>query len=488
MLASGDYDVVVVGGGNTALLSALSAQETGAKVLVLEKAPKAQRGGNGCFTLGSYRATHKGIEEIRKLIPDLTEEEAAMDIPPYTIDDFYNEMMRVTDGMIDPELLGIITEESNKIIQWLGGSLGVKWELSLNSFRRIGGRLVFQKGRNAFQCKGGGYALSELLYGLIEQRGIDLLYDTMAIGLLVDRGRVYGVGIQKGEEVQNVKSKAVILACGGFEANAMWRAAYLGKGWDMVKVRGTKYNTGDGLRMALDIGAQPYGNWSGCHATLINDDPQPSDKENFDRSMSHMSYNYGLLINLDGKRFVDEGEDMALRTYAKYGQHILAQPGHIAFEVFDSKCEELLDLFYAARNRILANSIEELAEKLGINQEALSETITQFNGSTEGLPFNATIRDGLHTVGILPPKSNWAQKLVPPFFAFPAICGITFTWGGLKITKNAQVVNTAGHVIRGLYTAGEMVGGIYYNNYSGGTGQLTGAIFGRIAGANAASE
>jgi len=482
------YDIVVVGGGNTALLSALSAQETGAEVLVLEKAPKAQRGGNGCFTLGTYRATHKGIEEIRELIPDLTVEEVAMDIPPYTVDELYNEMMQVSDGMIAPELLEVITEESNKIIKWLAENLGVKWALSENSFRRIGGRLVYIKGRNVFQCKGAGYGLSEALYSLAEQRGIEVLYDTMATGLLVDsRGRVCSVNIRSGEELQNVKCKAVILACGGFEANAMWRAAFLGKDWDIVKVRGTKYNTGDGLKMALDIGAQPFGNWSGCHAAPINDDPHPSDKEKFNRSMSHMSYNYGLMVNLDGKRFVDEGADLAFLTYAKYGQHILAQPGRITFEVFDAKCEELLDIFYAERNRIDANSIEELAERLGINQEALSDTVTQFNRSTEG-SFDPSILDGLHTVGISPVKSNWAQKLDnPPFFAIPAICGITFTWGGLKINRQAQVLNTADEVIPGLYTAGEMVGGIFYNNYSGGTGQLTGAIFGRIAGANAAS-
>ena len=481
------YDVVVVGGGNTALLSAISAQQAGANVLVLEKAPKTQRGGNGCFTLGAYRATHRGIEEVRELIPDLTEEEAAMDIPPYTVDDFYSEMMQVSQGMTDPELLPTIAEQSNKIIWWLK-DLEVKWELSPNSFRRIHGRLIFQKGRNPFQCKGGGYALSEYLYPLAEQKEIELRYETMATGLLVDsRGKICGVSIRRGEELQDVKSKAVILACGGFEANAMWRAAYLGDGWDLVKVRGTRYNTGDGLKMALDNGALPAGHWGGCHATLINDDPLPSDRENFDRSMSHMSYNYGLFVNLDGKRFLDEAADLALRTYAKYGQYIRLQPDRIAFEIFDAKCNELLDIYYANRNRVEANSIEELADKLGIEPEGLSDTVTEFNSSIEG-SFDPAVRDGMHTVGISPAKSNWAQKLdTSPLFAFPAICGITFTYGGLKINKQAQVLNTAGAVIPGLYAAGEIVGGVYYTNYSGGTGQLTGAIFGRIAGANAGS-
>ncbi len=338
-----------------------------------------------------------------------------------------------------------------------------------------------------FRRRGGGAGLSETLYSLIEQRGIDLLYDTQATGLLVARGRVHGVRIrQKGNETQDIKSKAVILACGGFESNPAMRAMYLGKNWDMCKVRGTKYNMGDGISMALDAGACPRGNWSGCHAVMIDADAvQPAEREQTDIT-ARMSHNYGILVNLNGERFLDEGADIASLTYAKYGQHVLAQPERIAFQVFDAKCESLLETRYATGACITAGSIEELEDSLGIELGRLSKTIAEFNDSVEG-SFDPSVKDGMHTRGIYPPKSNWAQKLdTPPFLVYPVTCGTTFTYGGIQINRNAQVLTGNEEPIAGLYAAGEIVGGLFYNNYSGGTGQLTGVVFGRIAGTQAA--
>ncbi|HXF65363.1 MAG TPA: FAD-binding protein, partial [Burkholderiales bacterium] len=277
------------------------------------------------------------------------------------------------------------------------------------------------------------------------------------------------------------------------EANPEWRTRYLGPGWELAKVRGTRFNVGDGLRMALEIGACPYGNWSGCHAVgWDRNAPEFGDLTVGDQFEKH-SYIFGILVNAEGKRFVDEGADFHSFTYAKYGAEVLRQPGQFAWQVFDAKVKHLLRPEYGGRKvtRVVAATLEELAQKLeGVNPEGFLKTVREFNAAVRvEVPFNHAVRDGRGTTGISPPKSNWANPLdTPPFEAYQVTCGITFTFGGLRINhRNGQVYDLNLVPIPGLYAAGEMVGGLFYFNYPAGTGLVSGAVFGRIAGAGAAA-
>jgi tricarballylate dehydrogenase len=258
-------------------------------------------------------------------------------------------------------------------------------------------------------------------------------------------------------------------------------------------VRGSRFNQGDGLRMALDIGAASYGNWSGCHATGWDlNAPEFGDVSVGDQFQKH-SYIFGILVNANGKRFVDEGLDFHSFTYAKYGGEVLKQPGQFAWQVFDSKVTKLLRSEYRIRmmTKVSANSLEELAGKLeGVDPKAFLETVRAYNAAVmKDVPFDHTVKDGKGTVGIDPPKSNWAQAIdTPPFDAYATTCGITFTFGGLRIEPSSgQVVDVTLTPIPGLFCAGEMVGGLFYFNYPSGTGLVSGALFGRVAGAGAAA-
>jgi tricarballylate dehydrogenase len=482
------YDVVVVGAGNGALLAALSAHEAGAKVVVLEVAPRALRGGNSYFTGGGFRTVISGLEEVRQLVPDLSEAEVqSMDIPAYTSDQFYSTWVRLSEGLADPELVETVVTQSNPTVHWMK-QLGVRWEPYLLHVVRVGGRLKWMPENMILGTKNGGAGLSDTLFDLIEQKGMDLAYETKATKLLVDsRGRVCGVTAKDNEGFRHIRSKAVILACGGFEANREMRAKYLGTKWETARIRGTRYNMGDGIKMALEIGAKPEGQWSKCHATPIDvDAPYIADRAMGDTT-NRLSYHLGILVNMNGKRFVDEGEDYQQLTYAKFGEAALDQPHGIAFQLFNAEEESLLEDRYATGVCTRANTIQDLAEKLDIDVSALTRTIDEYNAAVQAGPFNPTIKDGKNTVGIHPPKSNWAKKLdSPPFLGYAVTGGITFTYGGIKINSNAQVIDTEDRVIPGLYAAGELVGGLFYHNYPGGTCLMAGAVFGRLAGACAA--
>ncbi|HEX4209287.1 MAG TPA: FAD-dependent tricarballylate dehydrogenase TcuA, partial [Candidatus Binataceae bacterium] len=282
-----------------------------------------------------------------------------------------------------------------------------------------------------------------------------------------------------------------VLASGGFEANAEWRARYLGSGWDLAKVRGTRFNTGDGIRMALEIGAMPYGNWSGCHAVgWDRNAPEFGDLAVGDGFQKH-SYPFGIMVNAGGRRFVDEGADFRNYTYAKYGRVILEQPNQFAWQVFDHKVAHLLRGEYRIKQatKVTAQTLAELAGKLeDVDAGGFLDEIAAYNKAVRtGVPFNPNIKDGRSTVGLTISKTNWANTIdTPPFEAYAVTCGVTFTFGGLRISENAQVLNTDGLPIEGLFAAGELVGGLFYFNYPGGTGLMSGAVFGKIAGTAAA--
>jgi tricarballylate dehydrogenase len=287
-----------------------------------------------------------------------------------------------------------------------------------------------------------------------------------------------------------VRAKAVVLAAGGFQANAEMRTRYLGPLWELAKVRGTRFNTGDGIKMALAIGAMPTGNWSGGHAVgWDRNAPEFGDLSVGDNFQKH-SYPLGVMINADGERFVDEGADFRNYTYAKYGRVILMQPGQFAWQVFDNKVIPMLRDEYRIKRvtKVRADTLEGLVDKLDdVDAVKALETIRTYNKAImTDVRFDPNVKDGRGTRGLAIPKSNWANTIDEPSFeAYAVTCGLTFTFGGLKIDSNAQVIDTEGAPIPGLYAAGELVGGIFYFNYPGGTGLMNGAVFGRIAGASA---
>ncbi|MGH8617587.1 MAG: FAD-dependent tricarballylate dehydrogenase TcuA [Burkholderiales bacterium] len=486
----GSYDVIVVGGGNAALCAALSAQEHGARVLLLERAPESERGGNSSYTDGKMRFAYNGAEDVIALAADLTPEEiAASDFGVYTENEFFDDMARLTQHRTDPDLCEILVRGSNAVMHWLKGN-GVRFMPNFGrQAYKIDGRFKFWGGAPIVTW-GGGVGLVESLYKAAQKKGITIVYGAWVQDLIHDDSGVSGVVAKIDGKTQNIVAGAVILACGGFEANTEWRSRYLGKGWDLAKVRGTKYNTGDGLAMALNIGAQPFGHWSGCHAVGWERYATDFGDLNLTPNFQRHSYTFAIMVNGDGKRFLDEGADIRNFTYAKYGHIVLEQPGQFAWQIYDSKVTHLLLDEYRTRQvtKVKADTLEELVQKLDdVDPAQCLKTIHEFNAAVmKDVPFDPNAKDGKGTVGLPMPKSNWAQTIdKPPFEAYAITCGVTFTFGGLKITTEGQVVNTNHEPIPGLYAAGEMVGGIFYFNYPGASGLTSGAVFGRLAGRSA---
>jgi tricarballylate dehydrogenase len=486
------YDVVVVGAGNAAFCAALAARERAGRVLVLDKAPRERTGGNSYFTAGAFRTAYGSLDALRPLLEDLTDEQAArIDLPPYTAADFLADMQRLTHGRCDPELAGILVRDSFDTVRWLHAK-GIRWELMYaRQSYPVGDRIQFWGGL-ALGVVGSGKGLIRQHTAAAAARGVEVRYASPVVGLLRDAaGRVGGVLIQGEGGREEMAARAVVLACGGFEADPRMRAAYLGPNWDIARVRGTPFNTGEGLQMALDAGAQPYGHWSGCHAVFWDAAAPPSGDWELTNQLSRLSYPMGIIVNAEGRRFVDEGADFRNYTYARYGAEVLRQPGAIAYQVFDAKTTPLLraDEYRApGATRVEAGSIADLAERLGLGAAAatLTQTIRDFNAATQPGQFNPAVRDGKRTIGIAPPKSNWAQPLdTPPFVAYPVTCGITFTFGGLRIDAAGRVLDRADTPIPGLFAAGELVGGLFYHNYPGGSGLMAGSVFGRRAGTSA---
>jgi tricarballylate dehydrogenase len=461
-------------------------------VLVLEKAPRHERGGNSTFTGGGFRFAHGGLADLqRDVLVDLTEAEArATEVPPYSEEQFYDDLMRVTESLSNPDLAALLVRRSRPTIVWMR-TQGVRWLLMFNrQSYRVGDRHRFWGGLHV-EAVGGGPGLVQALYERAEKVGIHVRYEAGGRRLLVDqRGTLTGVLVRGREGFEEIPGHAVVLACGGFEANPEWRTRYLGQDWELARVRGTRHNTGDGIRMALEIDAQPYGHWSGCHAVAWDlNAPEFGDRKVGDLFQKH-SYPLGLIVNVMGERFVDEGADFRNYTYVKYGREILKQPQRAAFQIFDQKVVPLLRDEYRIREitKAQADTIEELARKLEIHPDGLVRTVGEFNAAVLPGEFNPSILDGKTTKGITPPKSNWALPLdSPPFVGYAVTCGVTFTFGGLRITTEAKVLDIGDRPIPGLYAAGELVGGLFYYNYPGGSGLTAGAVFGRIAGEQAAA-
>jgi tricarballylate dehydrogenase len=454
---------------------------------MLEAAPEDEAGGNSRFTAGAMRVVYNGIDDIRTLVPDLSKEEIeTTDFGTYTREQFFDDMARVTQYRADPNLVELLVGQSFDALRWMREK-GVRFvPIYGRQAFKIDGRFKFWGGLT-LETVGGGPGLIEMWAQSGKREGIEIRYETRAVDLVHDGARVEGVRIRHGGRVEELRGKSVILASGGFEANTEWRTRYLGPGWDLAKVRGSRFNTGEGIRMALDIGASPYGNWSGCHAVGWDmNAPEFGDLTVGDQFQKH-SYPFAVMVNAGGKRFIDEGADFRNYTYAKYGRVILEQPGQFAWQIFDRKVKHLQRGEYNIRQitKVTGGTLEELAQKLdGVDRGQFLKTIAEYNAAVRtDIPFNPNVKDGRRTEGLAVAKSNWANTIdAPPFEGYAVTCGITFTFGGLRITGEGEVMSLDYRPIPGLYAAGELVGGIFYFNYPGGTGLTSGSVFGRIAG------
>jgi tricarballylate dehydrogenase len=487
-------EVVVVGSGNAALCAAISAREQGADVRVLERAPRIHSGGNTAFTAGAMRFAYEGAADIRALVPELNDDEAAItDFGTYPEVAFFDDLAEVTDYRTDPELADTLVTNSFDTLAWMRLH-GVRFiPIYGRQAFKVDGRFQFWGGLT-LETVGGGQGLVRALVAEAQRMGIEILYETRAMRLHRGRNGIESVvAVDAAFHESELTCDAVVLAAGGFQANAEWRTRYLGTGWDVAKVRGTRYNTGDGIRMGLDVGASAAGNWSGAHAVQWDANaPEFGDIAVGDGFQKH-SYPFGILVNVRGDRFLDEGLDFRNYTYARYGREVLAQPGQRAWQVFDGQVAHLLRDEYRIREvtRTTDSTLEGLAAKLpGIDQERFLTTVAEFNAAVDGSrSFNPNVKDGRRTLGLALDKTNWANPIeVPPFAAYEVTCGLTFTFGGLRIDRQAHVLDDGGHPIPGLYACGEMAGGIFYFNYPGGSGLTNGSVFGRIAGRHAGSS
>ena len=490
-LAEFHPDVLVVGAGNAAMCSAISAHEHGAKVLMLEAAPFEARGGNSHFTGGAYRFAYRGVEDLIDISPAMKDDDLSnVDFGTYTEEQYFDDMYELTEYRTDPELCEILIRSSRETAKWVGRQ-GVRMQPGLGrQAYKVDGKFKFWGGL-ALHIWGGGAEMMKALWANGEKRGIPIVCETPAVRLIQDGHRITGVVARHNGRFVEIKAGAVVLACGSYELNPEMRARYLGTNWDMAKVRGTSFNMGTGIKMALEVGARPHGNFSGCHSVAWDYNAPPyGDIAIGDQFQKH-NYPYGMLVNAKGERYVDEGRNFHSHTYANYGGQILKQPGMFAWQIFDQKSTHLLRSEYRIKmvTKAESDTLEGLADKLeGVDRDGFLKTMREFNAAcTSDRPFNPNILDGRRTTGLAIDKTNWANKFdAPPYHAYRVTTGVTFTFGGVKVTDKAEVEDQFGGVIPGLYAAGEMVGGLFYNNYASGTGLMSGGTFGRLAGRHAA--
>ncbi|KNH19070.1 tricarballylate dehydrogenase [Arthrobacter sp. ZBG10] len=479
-------DVVVVGGGNAGFTAAHAAAVRGRKVVLLEKGNEDMAGGNSFYTAGATRIAHGGLADVRDWVePD--ERHSRTEVPPYSAEEYAADLAKVTEGRNDPDLTKVLVEESQPTLRWLN-SLGLKYRLMYErqAYERPDGSFLFWGGLHVGNV-GGGEGLIADHTRVAGELGIDVRYGHAAKSLIVENGRVTGVVVDTADGELSLTAESVILTAGGFESDPQWRREHLGEGWENAKVRGTPYNTGDMIAAALEIGAAKGGDWSTCHSvqwdafTATNE----SNRELTNR-LTRQSYPLGIIVNTEGKRFLDEGADFRNYTYAKYGKEILKQPGSVAYQIFDASLRPMLrteEYDMPGISVKVADTLEELAAKIGIDPEQLSKTVSDFNNSIDRtITFDPNIKDG-RAAATHPVKSNWAAPIeAGPFYAYGVTCGITFTFGGIKSDTHGRVLDGEGKHVEGLYVAGEMLGGLFSANYPGGSGLAAGCVFGRRAG------
>ncbi len=484
--------VIIAGSGNAALSAGIAALERGASVLMLEKADEAMSGGNTKYTAGAMRFAYNSGDELMPLLKDPEDPRLPQtDFGSYTQKKFEADLLGFNDGRPLSEEQKTLVAESYETVKWLA-SHDVKFQpiYSRQSFKKDG-RHVFWGGLTlASDNEGVGLFDQEL--AAFKRLGGEIRYSCAVTELVHEDGVVSGVKTSVGE---TLSADAVILACGGFEASESLRKTHIGPNWDKAKVRGTPHNTGDGLVMAQALGAQDYGLFAGCHATPM--DLHMKDFGNLNlpagerKKYRKICYFLGVMLNAKGERFVDEGINFRNYTYAQFGAAIMDQPDHFAWQIFDAKVFDLLYDEYTFHDAhfVEADTLPALIAELdGVDKEAAARTLEEFNEAVSSdIPFDPTILDGKGTDGLALAKSNWAQAFdTAPFRAYPVTGGITFTYGGLKVDGTGAVLAQDDTPISGLFACGELVGGVFYNGYPGGSGLTSGAVFGRRAGRGAA--
>jgi tricarballylate dehydrogenase len=456
------FDVLVIGGGNAALCAAISARRAGASVLVLEGAPKFYRGGNTRHTR-NMRCAHDAATDI------LT--------GPYTEQEFWEDLQRVTGGETDEELARFMISESKDILNWIVEQ-GVRWQPSL------GGTLSLGRTNSFFL--GGGRAMLNALYLTAERLGVEVLYDAEVLDLAVEHGIFLSASLKQPINGSvDVRASALVAAAGGFEANIEWLKQYWGEAADNFLIRGTPYNRGSILKMLLAKGVQEVGDPTQCHAVAIDARAPKFDGGIITRLDCVV---FGVVVNKHALRFYDEGEDIWPKRYAIWGRLVAAQPDQIAYIIFDatSRNSFMPSLFPP----IEAGSITELAGKLELDASVLEKTIADFNAAVRPGTFDHTILDDCRTEGLTPPKSHWARRIeTPPFYAYPVRPGITFTYLGTRVNRQARMLMNDGKPAANMFAAGEiMAGNVLGQGYAAGIGMTIGSVFGRVAGREAAQH
>lgn len=452
-------DVLVVGGGNAALCAAISAREAGADVVVLELAHREMRGGNSRHTR-NLRAVHHA--PTATLTGSYTEEE------------YWQDLLRVTEGNTNEQLARMMIRKSAELLDWLGGR-GVRFQSALRGTLSLGRT-------NAFFL-GGGKALLNALYLTAERLGIRVFYDTEVEELVIDDGVFRSARVVNRGFAYQIEARAVVVAAGGFQANTDWMKEVWGDAAENFIIRGTPCNRGRILKDLMTKGVQTVSHPSQCHAVAID-----ARAPRFDGGIVTRldCVCFGIVVNKDGQRFYDEGEDFWPRRYAIWGRLVAGQPDQIGYAIIDSK---VVDNFMpSVFPSIKADSIVDLAGLLGISPQALKKTIAEFNGAVDPGTYDIDVLDDCFTQGIHPPKTHWALPLdTPPYYGYPLRPGITFTYLGLKVNEKAQAVLDNGRPAENIYAAGEiMAGNILGKGYCAGTGMTIGSVFGRIAGQEAA--
>jgi len=453
------FDVVVAGGGNAALCAAITAARAGARVLVVEGAPAFYRGGNTRHTR-NLRLAHDGSA------PTMT--------GPYTQDEFFDDLLRVTGGETDEALAKLTIARSSELIGWMNVQ-GVRFQPPLIGTLSLGKT-------NAFFLGGGRGALNAL-YRQAEALGVSCLYEAPVTALLIEDGIFMSATVTRDGRPQSLRGRAFIAACGGFEANIEWLKKYWGAAADNFLIRGTPYNRGDVLRMLLDAGVAAVGDPTQCHAVAID-----ARAPRFDGGIATRldSVVFGIVVNRQAERFYDEGEDTWPKRYAIWGRLIAQQPEQTAYSIIDSRSLHLFmpSIFPAVE----AQSIGELAVKLDLDPMALERTVAKFNAAVQPGTFDFTVLDDCRTEGLAIPKSHWARAISePPFYGYPLRPGITFTYLGVRVNAEARMLRKDGRPAANMYAAGEiMAGNVLGKGYLAGIGMTIGAVFGRIAGEGAA--
>lgn len=454
-------DVLVVGGGNAGLCAAIAASQRGASVLVLEAAPKFYRGGNTRHTRNMRCAHDKATHFLTG---------------PYTEEEFWDDLLRVTQGETDEELARFMIGQSKEILDWIYEQ-GVRFQPSLGGTLSLGHT-------NSFFL-GGGRAMLNALYARAASLGVEFCYDAEVVGLDIEDGMFVSATVATGGERFSVRAATLVAASGGYEANIEWLKRYWGDAADNFLIRGSPYNRGSVLKMLMDHGVEPVGDPTQCHAVAID-----ARSPRFDGGIVTRldCVIFGIVLNRDGERFYDEGEDFWPKRYAIWGRLIAGQPGQIAYIVFDASSLNLfIPSLYPA---IEAQSIRELAGKLGLDPDKVENTVNSFNNAVRPGSFDHTILDDCRTEGLHPPKSHWARRIeTPPFYAYPVRPGITFTYLGARVNKEARILMKDGKPSANMYAAGEiMAGNILGRGYTAGVGMTIGSVFGRIAGEEAAGH